>query len=264
MEDREQYRRLRLTIAYAGTHYSGWQIQEKPDAPPTIQGMLENVFRQVVQQAVRVHGAGRTDAGVHADGQVAHVDIPAARAGLDWRRICNSHLPDDICVLEAVPAAPDFHARFNACGKVYTYHIWQERTFLPPRIAPFVWPCGRFLDWERIASTIPFLLGRHDFAALQNAGTDIRETTRTLRRIELRPDLALLPHPASMAIQVEGDGFLKQMVRNMVGMLAAVGLGRLAPQDIPALLAGCERRRLSHIATAPARGLTLSQVLYDL
>lgn len=255
--------RLRLTVAYVGTRYSGWQIQEKPDAPPTVQGLLEAAFSQVLCRPVRVHGAGRTDAGVHADGQVAHVDIPDERAGLDWVRVCNSRLPDDVCLLDAVPAPPGFHARFSACGKIYTYQIWQDRRILPPRLAPFVWSCGYRLDWEAVRRALPHFLGERDFASLQNAGTDVTDTTRELRRLELRPDLALLPgHPDAMAVQVEGSGFLKQMVRNLVGLLVSVGRGRTAPEDVPALLAARDRRCLSQIATAPAHGLTMTRVLY--
>src|SRR5574344_1637098 len=176
--------RLCLTIAYVGTRYSGWQIQEKPEAPPTIQGLLEGVVAQVLQTPVRVHGAGRTDAGVHADGQVAHVDVPDTRAGLDWVRICNGRLPEDVRVMDARPAPPDFHARFSARGKIYTYQLWQNHRCMPPRLAPFVWDCGFRLDWDAVARAMPYLTGTHDFASFQNTGTDIQSTERTLHRLE--------------------------------------------------------------------------------
>lgn len=255
--------RLRLTVAYVGTHYCGWQIQEGKKNLPTVQAALEAAFARVLCAPVRVHGAGRTDAGVHADAQVAHVDIPENRAHLDWRAICNKSLPSDICLTDVRPVPSDFHARFDARGKIYTYHFWQEAAFMPPRIAPFAWNCGFYLDWDAIARALPCFCGRHDFASLQNRGTDIQSTERVVRRVEIRPDLALLPHRASAAIQVEGEGFLKQMVRNMAGILFAVGRGRISADDIPALLELRDRSRLASCVTAPACGLTLTRVLYE-
>ena len=117
--------RLKLLLAYVGTRYSGWQIQEKPSPPPTIQGELEAALRTICGHNVRAHGSGRTDSGVHAHGQVVHCDVPDSRAGLDWRNSLNAILPRDIRVLHAQRAAPDFHARKDALRKTYAYQFWQ-------------------------------------------------------------------------------------------------------------------------------------------
>ena len=255
--------RLKLLISYVGTGYSGWQIQEKPKPPPTVQGALEAALLQISGQHVRVHGSGRTDSGVHAHGQVAHCDVPDARAGMDWRHSLNAVLPRDIRVLEAVRAAPDFHARKDALRKTYVYQFWQDRRFMPPHLRPFVWNCGP-LDQNAMRSAIPYLLGTHDFAGLRNAGTDVENTERTLldaRLIELPPCEFYPPHAPMLRLAVTADGFLKQMVRNMAGLLAACGQGKMQAEQIPALLAAHDRRALPSV-TAPAEGLALARVEY--
>lgn len=247
-----------MTVAYVGTRYSGWQTQDKPSPPPTIQGELERVLRRVLGRPTRVHGAGRTDSGVHADGQTAHVDIPEANAGLDWRRIFNATLPGDISVLEMGPTAETFHARFDALHKTYTYQFWTERRWMPPRLRPFVWDCGP-LDAVAMTEALPHLMGRHDFRALQNAGTPMENTVRAILDIKLStPDWG--PCSPALALSVTADGFLKQMARNLAGLLAAVGRGKLLPEAASRLLAAGERRDAP--ATAPAQGLTLSSVAY--
>ena len=255
--------RLKLLISYVGTGYSGWQIQEKPKPPPTVQGALEAALLQISAQHVRVHGSGRTDSGVHAHGQVAHCDVPDARAGMDWRHSLNAVLPRDIRVLEAVRAAPDFHARKDALRKTYVYQFWQDRRFMPPHLRPFVWNCGP-LDQNAMRSAIPYLLGTHDFAGLRNAGTDVENTERTLldaRLIELPPCEFYPPHAPMLRLAVTADGFLKQMVRNMAGLLAACGQGKMQAEQIPALLAAHDRRALPSV-TAPPEGLALARVEY--
>ncbi|MEG2171771.1 MAG: tRNA pseudouridine(38-40) synthase TruA [Desulfovibrionaceae bacterium] len=254
--------RIRLTVAYIGTRYSGWQIQEKPHPPLTIQGELERVVRLVVGDLVRVHGSGRTDAGVHADAQIAHMDIPENTGPAlpeGWLRIFNTNLPDDISVLKAEAAAPEFHSRFDAVGKAYTYQLWTRRFDTPPRLHPFVWPCGP-LDLGALDAALPYLTGCHDFASLQNAGTDIKTTVRTVHRLYRAPEEQLCPDSANVALRIEASGFLKQMVRNITGVLVAIGRGRLQPEDIPRILA--TRKRSHAPITAPAKGLTLREVFY--
>ena len=251
--------RLKLTLAYVGTRYCGWQIQDKPSPPSTIQGELEAVLRRVTGTLVRVHGAGRTDSGVHADAQVAHLDIPEDKAHLDWQRIFNTTLPGDISVLEVRPVPADFHARFDAVDKTYTYQFWMNRRCMPPRLRPFAWDCGP-LDVECMRAALPHLLGRHEFRSLQNAGTPMEDTVRTITEITLDPALALCPAPEALALRVTADGFLKQMVRNIAGLLAAVGRRTLQPDAIPGLLQAARRENAP--PTAPACGLTLTRVTY--
>lgn len=251
--------RFRLTLAYVGTRYSGWQIQDKPAPPPTIQGELEKVLRRVTGTLVRVHGAGRTDSGVHADAQTAHLDIPEERAHLDWQRIFNTNLPGDISVLDIRPVGADFHARFDALDKTYTYQFWMNRRFMPPRLRPFAWDCGP-LDVPRMREALPFLLGRHDFRSLQNAGTPMENTVRTVTALELGRQWATVHDDHALALRVTADGFLKQMVRNLAGLLVAVGRGHMDAGTIPGLLLAADRQAAP--ATAPACGLTLTSVTY--
>ena len=249
--------RLKLTLAYVGTAYSGWQIQEKASPPPTIQGELERALAKVCGQSVRVFGAGRTDAGVHAEAQVAHCDVPGLRA-VNWQAALNVKLPSDIRVMDAREAADTFHACFDVRKKTYRYDFWLSRRTAPPRLSPFVWDCGP-LDLRLLEAALPLLTGKHDFKSFQNRGTNIRDTTRTLlslttaRPAEFGEDM--------ISLCLEADGFLKQMARNMAGLLVAVGQGRFDSSRIPALLAA--RDRAQGPPTAPARGLTLLRVDYD-
>jgi tRNA pseudouridine38-40 synthase len=206
---------------------------------------------------VRAFGAGRTDAGVHAEGQVAHCDVPALRA-VNWQAALNVNLPPDIRVLNAQEAADTFHACFDARKKTYRYDLWLARQVALPRLYPFVWACGP-LDPRKLDAALPLLVGRHDFRSFQNRGTGTRDTTRTVLSLKTA-------HPAEfdgnvLSLHVEANGFLKQMVRNMVGLLVAIGQGRFDASRIPALLAA--RDRAQGPPTAPARGLTLVRVDYD-
>ena len=148
--------RLRLTLAYTGTNYHGWQIQDPALELTTVQGLLEKALARLVCAPVRAFGSGRTDAGVHAACQVVHCDVPDTRfhAIHDWRHALNALLPRDIRVLEAGPAAPDFHARYSAVSKTYGYRFWQEQGFVPPWKAAYVWACGP-LDTESMRRAAP-------------------------------------------------------------------------------------------------------------
>jgi len=250
--------RLKLTLAYVGAAYSGWQIQEKPSPPPTIQGELERALAKLSGRPVRVFGAGRTDAGVHAEGQVAHCDVPALCA-INWQAALNVNLPSDIRILDVQEAADTFHACFDARKKTYRYDLWLSRQPAPPRVHPFVWTCGP-LDVSRLEAALPLIAGRHDFRSLQNRGTDMRDTVRTV--LSLRTAYPAESGGKVLSLYVEADGFLKQMARNIAGLLVAVGRGRFEPSRIPALLAARERAQAP--PTAPAHGLTLVRVDYDI
>ncbi len=287
--------RIKLTLAYVGTHFSGWQAQEHTHMPQprTVQAELEKALQAVIGQPARLHGSGRTDAGVHADMQVAHFDAPDNLARVNWPAALQRKLPGDIVILAAEPVPQNFHARFNATGKIYVYSLWLSHAPLPPRLAPFAWACGT-LDISLMEQAAALLTGTHDFAAFQNTGAEIKETTRTLRHIRhyalalplqeastllqtagitMRPQAAEMAWPMQtpgsvlpadsplQAWEFYGDGFLKQMVRNLIGFLVAVGQGKLQPQDVLALLKDKNRAALP-FATAPACGLTLKNVLY--
>ncbi len=243
--------RLKLTVAYLGTSFAGWQRQT---GAATIQGELEGALTRVTGglEAAMV-GAGRTDAGVHARGQVAHVDLPAAIPPDDLVRALNGALPDGITVLRARAVARSFHARFSARGKRYVYRAHWGGPRLPwrelrsARIRPPVYRAA-------FAEAVGRLQGRRDWASFTVPDPDQVRTLRTVSSVRLRLDRH------GLAVVVEGEGFLRYQVRRMVGAALEVAWGRRSPADLERLLA--EPRPGSPLYTAPARGLTLEKVLY--
>ncbi|MDR1946735.1 MAG: tRNA pseudouridine(38-40) synthase TruA [Desulfovibrio sp.] len=257
--------RLKITVAFEGTAYAGWQIQSGGPRPvPSIQETLEAAFARINGRPVRVHGAGRTDAGVHAEGQVCHADVEEAKKSPDWSKALNACLPPDIRVLSCIPAEAAFHARKSALAKRYAYSIWMSRDKALPRIRNFVAQTPP-PDLDLLASALPCITGRHDFASFQNSGTKTRDTVRELYSVCCRKGeiagLRCPEHWPVLSIVFEGNGFLKQMARNLSGMLLHVGLGKIAPEDIPGIMAARDRRALSS-PCAPACGLSLLEVLY--
>jgi tRNA pseudouridine38-40 synthase len=250
--------RLRLTVAYDGTHFCGWQLQA-PGLGRTVQGCLEEALARLCGGPVRVHGAGRTDAGVHALAQTAHVDVPDDRLDLPWQRALTALLPRDVAVIQVTPAAPDFHARFWARGKTYAYTLWTRPDYLLPWRRPYVWNVGRHgpLDTAAMDAAARLLVGEHDFAAFRNAGSSVAGTVRRVTAVTRHPG----PDGLETVWRFSAPGFLKQMVRNMMGALVAVGHGRITPEAIGRLLAGGARAQAP--ATAPASGLCLERVHYD-
>ncbi len=246
--------RLRLVIAYDGRPFRGWQSQATKDA---VQDHLEAAFARVIDQKVSVQGSGRTDAGVHALAQVAHADVPAARLEVTaWPGALNNFLPPEIRVLRVTRAAHDFHARFHARGKIYTYRIWNSPSLHPLEIGR-VWHMPSLLNLDVLRAGIPRLEGQHDFAgfaANRAPGYAAEDTVRTLRRIVLghRGDLVTL--------RFEGDGFLYKMVRLLTGTLIRCAQGRAELSFIDELLAAKGARKTSF--AAPAEGLYLVRVLY--
>jgi len=244
--------RFLLTLAYDGTDFSGWQLQA---GDRTVQGEVEASLARLVGAPVRVHGSGRTDAGVHALGQTAHFDCPEERAAVPWQRALNATLPPDVRVLRCDRVAADFHARYHALAKTYEYGLWHQGGFCLPQRRRFVWNCGP-LDFAAMDEASRLLAGTHDFAAFQNTGTPVKSTIRTVSDISRHPG----PTPSETVWRFTADGFLKQMVRNLMGCLVACGRGRIAPADAARILGGADRALAP--ATAPARGLTLIGVAY--
>lgn len=257
--------RIKLTLAYEGTRYAGWQMQASlPGGQTTVQAALETAVATVTGKRAPVHAAGRTDAGVHAEAQVCHVDVPRERAGVDWARALNTKLAPDIRVLTAEPVPFSFHARKNAVSKIYAYSLWMGRQKALPRIQAFTWSVPE-PALEPMRQAAAHLLGRHDFASFQNAGTPLRDTVREVISLDFLPGrVGPLMCPGDwpvLTFMVRGDGFLKQMVRNLSGLLVWTGLGKIAPDEVPAILAARDRRALPS-PSAPAQGLTLMRVLY--
>ena len=254
--------RLRLLVAYDGRPFRGWQSQAGGEA---VQDFLETAVGKLggVADRVVVHGAGRTDAGVHALGQVAHADVPAATfarfdEGGKWPAALNAHLPPAVRVLRAGRApTPDWHARFSAVGKVYRYRIWNAPALHPLEIGR-AWHLPGALDVPRLAAAARVFVGRHDFAGFAaSRGRPESDTVRTVHRATVTrrgSDGALV------TLEFAGDGFLYRMVRLLTGTLARVGQGRMEEATLRDLLARPAGRRSSF--AAPAGGLYLVRVSY--
>lgn len=244
--------RLKVTLSYDGTDFVGWQLQKNGRS---VQGVLEQAVERIVGEPVRVHGSGRTDSGVHARGQVAHFDIPEHRLNVPWRRALNSILPPDVSVVMAEQVHDDFHSRFQSLSKTYSYTLWVEPAFVDPMRRRYVWDCGP-VDIPAMEQAAAELCGRHDFTSFQNAGTEIKTTVRTISDFRVQQG-----HTGyELVWLVTADGFLKQMVRNLVGLLVAVGRGKADHENVRSLLD--ERDRTLAPGTAPARGLCLERVVY--
>jgi tRNA pseudouridine38-40 synthase len=248
---------LRLLVAYDGTRFCGWQRQENG---PTIQAAIEDALlpfsdRELDGRSVPpvVFGAGRTDSGVHALGQVASVQIGTGHSVDVIRRALNVSLDRDIRVLQVADAPDGFNARFDATGKTYRYRIATGEV-VSPFDHRFVWHQPQPLDVVAMQAAIPPLLGRHDFSAFMSSGSDVIDTVRILDRAELRVT------GDELVFEVHGNGFLRHMVRTMVGTLIEVGTGRRDPHFTRVLLESRDRANAGD--TAPAQGLTLVSVDY--
>ena len=245
-------RSFKLTIAYDGTEFVGWQRQA---TGVSIQGLLEEALGVLDGRDVAVVGAGRTDAGVHAIAQVAGVTLERDIDAPTLVRAVNARLPPTIRVTDASEAPPAFHARFNARAKTYRYRIWNAEVMNPFERA-YAWHIpSPLLDERAMADAAHVVEGRHDFAAFQGAGTEPHSTERTVFRSEL------VRHDGLITYEISGDGFLRHMVRNILGTLVDAGRGRLPPSGMADVLASRDRARAGK--TAPAEGLFLVGVEYD-
>lgn len=247
--------KYRLRIAYVGTDYAGWQRQDNALA---VQQVVEEALARILGRSVTVHGAGRTDAGVHARGQVAHLTVANASAPRETRRAlvhgANRHLPAVIRVLAAETVDDAFHARKSATGKTYRYRLCRARVIDPFR-APFVVPAPVGLDLEAMKRAASMLLGRHDFSAFAKSGGSHGQPERTIQRA------AWSEAGDELTFVVAGDGFLRGMVRALVGTTLEVGRSRRSPDDFARLLQGGPRSSAG--PNAPARGLCLEHVEYS-
>lgn len=245
--------KLRLTVAYDGESFAGWQSQVGGN---TVQDCLEAAVERITRERIPVHGSGRTDAGVHALGQVAHFALPESRRmnPADWQRALNTYLPPRIRVMNCRRVADSFHARFSASGKHYRYVICNQPV-LPPADFARAWHVPLPLDRERLQMATRHLLGTHDFRSFAaNRGRVEKNTIRTITRAEWRGRRRLI-------FDVAGDGFLYKMVRLMVGAVVWVAQGKVEPEWIADLLNRPADGRNSH--SAPAGGLSLVRVFYS-
>ena len=252
-------RTLKVTIAYDGTDFAGWQRQA---TARTVQAAIEDALVPIEGERVVITGAGRTDAGVHAAGQVASFSLKSAIDIVDLQRALNATLPDDIRIMrvEEVPAA--FNARFDARRKTYHYSLWLGGV-LPPHLRHYAWHIPQRLDMDAMNAAAGSLLGTHDFAAFQASGSDVQTTVREVvlsRIVNSSPGPTISGEGDLVRYEVTGNGFLRHMVRNIVGTLIDVGRRRLASEEVCAILDSRDRGRAS--ATAPPHGLTLWSVEY--
>jgi tRNA pseudouridine38-40 synthase len=244
--------RYRARVAYVGTHFHGWQVQA--NAARTVQGVLERAFRRFGGAASRPVAAGRTDAGVHAEGQVVHFDLARVRDSMRVRAGVNALLPWDVKLLDVAPASFDFHARRDAIWKEYLYR-WSRASVISPRDALFAAPLARQSDAAQMREAASVLVGQHDFgvfAVRQPAG---ESSVRRLHAVEIQED------GDEIRALFRGDAFLRGMVRSLCGVLADVARGKASVGRMAALLSTGDRRLLA--PKARACGLTLVSVHYE-
>ena len=244
-------RTLKITLAYDGTRFVGWQRQADGES---VQGLLEDALARLEGGPVAASGAGRTDAGVHALAQVASARVTCAHDAATLTRALNANLPRDIRVLSVEDVADSFHARFSATGKTYRFQI-RNAPVASPFDRSFVWHLPEPLSLDAMRRAAALLVGTHDFNAFRSAGSDTASSVRTVTRSEWTCRTEMLTY------EIAGDGFLRHMVRAIVGTLVEIGRGWRNPEDITFLLGAATRAQAG--ATAPPHGLFLVAVDYD-
>ncbi len=242
----------KITLQYEGTRYDGWQKQGNTD--DTIQGKLENVLSRMAGHEVEIHGSGRTDAGVHATGQVANFHLDGDFTPEQVKEYLNRYLPEDIAVIKAERAPERFHSRLSAVKKIYTYQIetGAKRDVFTRRIQ---YGLGRPLDLDAMKQAASMLCGTHDYKSFCGNRKMKKSSVRTVETIHIRQD------GSRVVLTFVGNGFLQNMVRIMTGTLIEVGLGKRSPQSMKEILAALDRQAAG--AMAPAEGLCLAGVLYE-
>jgi tRNA pseudouridine38-40 synthase len=241
---------LKLTLEYDGSSYSGWQLQPRHDS---IQGRIEAALERIFAAPIRVFGSGRTDAGVHARGQVASISIPRPFDPAGLERALNSILPPDIVVLDVAPAPDDFDPRRSARSRVYEYRVLNRKVASAFEYR-YSWLVRDQLDLAAMNGAARIFVGEHDFAAFRSLGTDVTTTVRRVISSEWTRDADVFLY------RVEATSFLRHMVRAMVAAMVEVGRGKLTVEKVATILAG--RNRQATPANAPPGGLYLVEVRY--
>ncbi len=252
LQDVTMQQNFKITIEYDGSHYHGWQRQKNDR---TIQEEIENALRVMTDQKVTVTGSGRTDAGVHALAQTANFKCNTHIKAETFQKGLNSILPDDIIILSCKQAPMDFHARFNVVSKRYRYRI-QNRPIGSAIGRNYIWHIRKQLDVKAMQTAARHLLGEHDFRSFEGAGSPRNHSIRTVM------DTVLFQKENNrLVFEIEATGFLRFMVRNIVGTLVDVGLGVITPDEFKAILQAKDRKQAG--ATAPPQGLFLLKVNYQ-
>jgi tRNA pseudouridine38-40 synthase len=244
-------RNIKLLIEYDGTNYQGWQIQ--PEGP-TIQGMLEEKLSRLTGERIHVIGSGRTDSGVHAFGQVAHFKTQSQMDIRTIQRALNSLLPPDIVIQEVEEVDESFHARKHSKSKVYEYRIL-NRNLRSAFHRGYVWYIPQKLNLIEMKKATQGLIGEHDFSAFRTVGSPTRTAVRRVIRAEWKRG-----RDGLIRFEIEANGFLKQMVRSIIGTLVEIGKGRMKASDFRQIMNSKDRKKAG--PTAPAQGLFLKEVKY--
>ncbi len=244
-------KRIMLTVAYDGTNYSGWQIQPHAE---TIEGILNRELSNLLHEDIRVIGASRTDAGVHAEGAVCVFDTESRIPPDKFSFALNQRLPADIRIRRSEEADPDFHPRKCDCRKTYAYRIWQD-TFPMPTNQRYTYWVHTKLDVGKMRKAASYLVGQHDFASFCSTHTQTENTVRTIYF------LSVLPEGKEITILVCGNGFLYNMVRIIAGTLIEIGQGKREPESVKDML--LSRDRAASGPTAPAHGLCLMEYEFE-
>ncbi len=244
-------KRVKLVVAYDGTNYHGWQVQ---DNGITIEEVLNRTISELVQEDIKVIGASRTDAGVHACGNVAVFDTESRIPGDKFSFALNQRLPDDIRIQESCEVDADFHPRYADTVKTYEYNILNRRFELPSKrlYAAF---CYYPMDIERMNQAAAYLVGEHDFKSFCSAGAQVQTTVRTIYAVNVTKDDDMVH------IRITGNGFLYNMVRIIAGTLMQVGTGLMEPEQVKEILEARDRSKAG--PTAVAKGLTLVEIRYE-
>jgi tRNA pseudouridine38-40 synthase len=251
-------RYFKLTIAYDGTDFHGWQIQAEK---PTIQGEIVNVLRRLTQEQIYLHGAGRTDAGVHALGQVGSFRTQSALSAEEFQRALNALLPPAIRIASAEEVGPDFDARWSARGKTYRYRLYRGKV-VPPAIWRYVLHYPFPLDEDAMRDAAARFVGMHDFASFAaSSGSEENDKERSTEREIFSTELVRAPDNEELVFTVRGRSFLRYMVRKMVGTLLDVGRGKLQPADIDRLYELRDRSKSG--PTVPSQGLVMVDVQHE-
>jgi tRNA pseudouridine38-40 synthase len=244
-------RTIKLTLAYDGTKYQGWQVQPKGS---TIQGVIEEKLSLLTGEKVHLIGAGRTDAGAHACRQVAHFKTQSPLEVLTLQKALNSLLPSDMAIRRVEEVEGDFHARKSCRSKIYEYRILNEIVRCPFQ-REYAWHLSYPLDWGEMKRATKRLIGQHDFSSFRSAGSSAKTSIRKVVRAEWKRS-----RDGLVRFEIEADGFLKQMVRAIVGTLVEVGKGKINAAQFQKIIESKDRKRAG--PTAPARGLFLKEVKY--
>src|SRR5258708_26513369 len=251
-------RHFKLTIAYDGTDFHGWQIQSNK---PTIQGEIVNVLRRITQESIILHAAGRTDAGVHALGQVASFRTQSTLCAGEFQRALNALLPSTIRIVAAEEVGPDFHARWSARGKIYRYRLYRGKV-VPPMIWRYVLHYPFPLDEDAMRDAAARFVGMHDFASFAaSTGSEEDDKERSTEREIFSTALVRTADNEELVFTVHGRSFLRYMVRKMVGTLLDVGRGKLMPADIDRLYELRDRSKSG--PTVPPQGLVMVEVQHE-